>query len=163
MLSIPRKMKLALFAVIFTVLLNAGLAAQTAQRIETLLETPALTWQDAASLVLEAAEAGIPPDSPAEAFRHASERKWLPKKTKADETARLGGIALLMMKSFDLKGGLFYRMAKSPHHAYREMVYRGMIRGNTDPDMQVSGRELLMILSRVLSLKEKESEKAAQS
>jgi outer membrane protein OmpA-like peptidoglycan-associated protein len=58
------------------------------------------------------------------------------------------------MGAFDLKGGIFYSIAKNPHYAYRELVYKEVIQGRTDPGMLVSGEEFLFILSRVLSLVE---------
>ena len=137
------------------------LFAQTAAKLEALLNEPALTWSAAAAFVLEAAGSENPPGSLGQeesfsAYRFAVERKWLPKDAAPEDTARLNGIALLLMRSFNLKGGIFYSLSKSPHYAYRELVYSGMIRGDTDPGMPVSGRELLLIISRILSVKEKE-------
>ena len=148
---------------LFLGLLSAPLFAQTAVRLEALLNEPALTWSDAAAFVLEASETAPASDQsnspePLEAFRAAAERKWLPKNAVPEGTARLNGIALLLMRSFDLKGGIFYSISKSPHHAYRELVYKGLIRGDTDPGMTVSGQQLLLIISRILSVKEKEGE-----
>jgi hypothetical protein len=137
--------------------LSAQVFAQTAVRLEALLNTPALTWSAAAAFVLEAAgsldTAGSM--SGGDAFQFASERKWLPKNAAPEDTARLNGIALLLMRSFELKGGIFYSLTKSPRHAYRELAYKGFIRGDTDPGMTVSGRQLLLIISRILSVKEK--------
>jgi hypothetical protein len=134
--------------------------AQTAAKLEALLNETALTWSAAAAFALEAsgsldAEAVL--DS-ADAFRFAAEREWLPKNAAPESAARLNGIALLLMRSFELKGGIFYSLAKGPHHAYRELVYKGLIRGDTDPDMPVSGQHLLLIISRILSAQEKDEE-----
>lgn len=134
-------------------ILSTSLFAQTAARLEALLNEPALNWSAAAAFVLEAADVSGAAGA-ADAFGVAAERKWLPKKAVPDGAARLDGIALLLMGSFDLKGGMFYRLAKSPHHAYRELVYRGFIRGEADPAMPVSGQQLLLIVSRILSEKE---------
>jgi hypothetical protein len=131
--------------------------AQTAAKLEALLNEPALTWSAAAAFVLEASGAAESLD-PAEAFRFAVEKDWLPKNAAQADVARLNGVALLLMRSFELKGGLFYNLTKSPHHAYRELVYKGLIRGDTDPEMSVSGQDLLLIVSRLLSMKEKEEE-----
>jgi len=131
--------------------------AQTAAKLEALLNEQALTWSAAAAFVLEASGAAGSLE-PADAFRFASEREWLPKNAAPADAARLNGVALLLMRSFELKGGLFYSLTKSPHHAYRELVYKGLIRGDTDPEMSVSGQDLLLIVSRLLSIKEKEED-----
>jgi hypothetical protein len=144
---------LLFFVFTFTV----PLFAQTAAGLEALLNEPALTWSAATSFALEAAgssdSAGF--TNSEDAFHFAAERKWLPGNAAPEDAARLNGVALLLMRSFDLKGGIFYSLFKSPHHAYRELVYKGLIRGDTDPGMTVSGRQLLLIVSKILSVKEK--------
>ena len=148
-------------ALLFLVLaLSAPLFGQTAAKLEVMLETPSLNWEQAAAFVLEAADYEIPgmESIPADvAFKFVSENKWLPKNTDPGDAARLNGISLLLMRSFALKGGIFYGMAKSPHHAYRELVYKNVIRGNADPDMVVSGPQLLLMVNRILSIKEEEA------
>ena len=140
---------------------SAPLFAQTAVKLEALLNKPAVSWADAAVFVLEASDAAVYSDS-ADAFYFAAGQKWLPKDAASGDTARLSGVALLLMQSFGLKGGLFYRIGKDSHHAYRDLVYQKIIRGAADPDMPVSGQELLLMVNRLLSLKEQEAEKAVQ-
>ena len=132
-------------------LFSMPLSAQTADKLETLLEKPVISWPDAAIFVLEASERAEISD-PAEAFNFVMEQKWLPKKAQMGDNARLNGLALLLMRAFDIKGGIMYSIAKSPHFAYRELVYREIIQGKTDPGMAVSGDDFLFILSRVLSM-----------
>ena len=156
MKSLHIKMGLVCFLALFSV----RLYAQTAVKLEAILDTPAINWSDAANLIFEAAEVTAPENQ--SAFDFAMENKWLPKDATPPGTARLNGISLLFMNSFGLKGGIFYRISKSPHHAYRELVYKKIIRGNTDPLMPVSGGELLLIMSRILSIKENEALLAVQ-
>jgi len=138
--------------------LSAPLFAQTAEKLEALLNERALNWSQAAAFILEAslepAEEPAEISDPEDAFSFAAGNNWLPKDAAPEDPARLNGVALLLMKSFDIKGGIFYRAFNGPHHAYRELVYKKIIRGNTDPDMPVSGQQLLLMLSRILSLQE---------
>lgn len=124
------------------------LFAQTAERIDGLLETNAVSYGQAAQFILEAADI-----SPAD-INAAMEQKWLPKNAEADADARLDGISLLIVRAFDIKGGLMFSLFKNPHYAYRELVYRGVIQGRSDPEMAVSGNELLFLINRMLSLQE---------
>jgi len=140
---------------IFTIcfLLAAPAFAQTAAEIEKLLETEAVSYEQAAWLVLEAADLsgsfeGSAPDG---AFKFAAQQGWLPKNAAPRDKASLEGISLLVMRSFGIKGGLFYSLMKNPHYAYREMVYQDIIQGRSDPRMTVSGDLLLFIINRVLS------------
>ena len=130
------------------------LVAQTAaDEIETLLGTAVVNYAQASRFVLEAADlAAIA--NPNEAFDYAAERKWLPKEATAQTEACFNGISLLLMRSFEIKGGLLYSLFKNPHYAYRELIYKDIIQGRSDPLMAVSGSELLFLVSRVLSIKE---------
>jgi len=129
------------------------LSAQTGAEIEALLKTSSVTYEQAARFVLKASEAAVISDQK-EAFKYAAERNWLPKNALPDSKARLDGISLLFMRSFNLRGGLFYSLFKNPHYAYRELAARGAFKGKSDPLMAVSGEQLLFITSRLLSIVE---------
>jgi hypothetical protein len=136
----------------------ALLHAQTAAEIEVLLETPAVTYAQAARIALKAADAAqaAAVSGLEEAFAFAAERNWLPKNASPDTEARLDGVSLLFMRVFDIKGGLFYSLIKNPHYAYRELERRNAFKGRSDPHSQVSGDQLLFITGRVLSITEGE-------
>jgi hypothetical protein len=132
------------------------LHAQTADRIERLLTQNSVNYKDAALLALQAA-GRIDADgntSAEEAFNVAMERGWLPKGIEADHTVRLGGLSLIVMKSFDIKGGAFYSLFKNQHYAYRALVYKGIVHGRVDPQMIVSGDLLLYMVNRAMSKEE---------
>ena len=146
---------MAMAALVFT--LSAPLYGQTAARLETLLETREISWQQAAAFILEAANYEIPgmefiPEDAA--FSFVAGENWLPKNAEPGGAAQLSGVAFLLMKSFGLKGGIFYTIANSPHHAYRELVYKNVIRGYNDPGMYVSGQQLLLMINRIFVIKE---------
>ena len=129
------------------------LIAQTASEMETLLETPALTYAQAVRFVLAASDTAQI-SNPAEAFSFAAEHGWLPSKAASEDHVRLDGVSLLLMRAFNLKGGLWYSLFKSPHYAYRELVYQTIIQGKTDPLMDVSGYQLIFLTNRILSFLE---------
>jgi len=146
------KLKKAIFIIAILAAIASPLYSQTAEKLEILLNEPKIIWSDAAAFVLEAADVytGNQDDS----FYFALEKNWLPKNVFPGDSVRLNGLALLLMQSFDIKGGIFYSISKSPHHAYRELVYKNIIRGAVDPDMPVSGQQLLLLIGRILSIKE---------
>ena len=144
------KKHLYFFALCFTLVLPVF--AQTAAELEALLATRALSYEQAASFVLRAAEV----TTPGSAFNYASEQKWLPAKAAPSDRAALNGVSLLVMGAFGIKGGIMYSATKSPHYAYRELVHQGIILGRADPDLAVSGDRLLFMISRALERKEGE-------
>ena len=144
----------AFFTILFCFLLLPAIGhAQTAQQMERLLATSAVTYADAAAFVLEAADMLSAPTT-ATAFTYALGQGWLPKGAAAADSARLDGVSLLIMKSFNIQGGLMYRAANNAHYAYRELVYINVIQGRNDPAMAVSGDLLLFMVNRILSYQE---------
>jgi len=137
-----------LFLICF-VFFSASLFGQTAARLELLLSEQELTWSQAAGFLLEASEKMT--GSPEQAFAFVMEQKWLPVHFQPNDKARLQGIALLLMRSFELKGGIFYSITHSQHHAFRELVYKEVISGDKDPRAYVSGRDLLLMVNKILS------------
>ena len=149
----PPHLRVRIFQLIFFFLLASPAFAQsTADQIETLLNTRAVTYAQAARFILQAADITVTEDP----FQYAMQQKWLGKNASADETARLDGVALLVMRTFDIKGGFLYSISKNSHYAYRELVYQDVIQGRIDPVMPVSGDTLLYIINRILSKIEEE-------
>jgi outer membrane protein OmpA-like peptidoglycan-associated protein len=145
--------KPAFFLILCFLTAPAFLAAQpqsTAQEIETLLGTNAVTYAQAARFALDASNRLAAPDY-SEAFRYAQERSWLPRGVSANDPARLDVISLLLMRSFEIGGGILYTLTNSPHYAYRELVYREIILGRAVPAMKVSGELFLSIIGRLLT------------
>jgi len=143
-------MRKLIFSLILAVAVMSA-HTQSADWIEALLSQDSVNYADAALLVLEASDTLAAPTAVA-AFTYATERGWLPRNSGADETANLSGLSLLIMGAFDIKGGLFYTITKSPHHAYRELTYRNIIQGRAYPLMPVSGDLLLFTVNRVLAI-----------
>lgn len=137
-------------------LLSAPLYAQTADEIETLLNTNAVTYSQAVRFVLEAADLAAITDRN-EAFLYAVEKDLLPKKAAPDAELTLENVSFVLMRSFNVKGGILYSIAKNPHYAYRELVYKEIIQGRADPLMKVTGDQLLFMIGRLLSFQEKEN------
>jgi hypothetical protein len=135
---------------LFFILSAALLSAQTAAELERIIAIPALSYGDAAWLILSSADAA-PPGTPADgAFSLAAERGWVPQNAGADTSVTLGGVSYLIMRAFNLKGGILYSAFPGPRYSYRELVYRKVIQGRAYVGLPVSGERLLRILSRAL-------------
>ncbi|MCL2129475.1 MAG: OmpA family protein [Treponema sp.] len=140
---------------LFLCILPVFLNAQTAMEIEELLDVKAVSYEQASRLVLKAADiqefsATVSLPDGSEAFNLAAERKWLPKNAAINAEASYEGVSLLIMRAFNIKGGLFYTISKNAHYAYREMVQKEIIQGRSDPKMPLSGEELLFLVDRVI-------------
>ena len=129
--------------------------AQTAAELEGLLKVKEITWAEAAYFTLSSSAEAVPANGQAAArqaaFQFVRERGRLPKNAEAEGKARLDGLSLLLMRSFDVPGGLMYGLLHNPRYAYREMKALGFIRGRVYPTDTVSGAEFLHILGNLLS------------
>jgi hypothetical protein len=160
-------MKKHLYLLAFWLLFAAPafMAAQTAAELDALLETSAATCAQAARFVL--ASAGITDAGIEAAFEEAAlgeialgeiayeeglARHWFPQGTAANDPITLGTLSFLMMRAFNIRGGLMYRLLPGPRYAFRTMVSRSFIQGAADPAMSVSGERFLHILGNVLTL-----------
>jgi len=122
-----------------------------AQDIDNLLSTKAVTYNQAIWLILKAADIQDI-NNPEAAFNHVG--YLLPAGTDPDDFAKLNILSLVIMQSFDMKGGIMYTLRKNARYAYRELLFRNIIRGRTDPDMLVSGEQLLYYINNVLARQE---------
>jgi hypothetical protein len=149
-------MKKNISITLFLLFICATLHAQTTDEIQTLLQTPAVSYEQAARFVLEAADITVPynktseQDAAQNAMRFAVEKKWLPQKANAQGAISLERLSLLVMKAFGMKGGLMYSLFNSAHYSYREMVYQDLIQWESDPHMNVSGEEMIFIVNCLL-------------
>jgi hypothetical protein len=123
---------------------------QTAADMENLLAAGEITASQAAYFTLAAA-LETPPEDPGAAFAMAREKGWLPARAESGGALTLGGLSFLLMKTFNLKGGLLYRLFPGGRYAHRELAGRGVIEGRTYPGRNVSGEQFLRILGNVLA------------
>ena len=127
--------------------------AQTASEMDAMFAADTVSAARAARFVLGAAYL-LPQElsgSVAErtAYEMASSNGWV--KVSQDDALTLKDTAFLIMKAFDLKGGMMYSIFKNPRYAYREMVCRNLITGRMNGNIKVKGSTLLQILDKTIS------------
>jgi outer membrane protein OmpA-like peptidoglycan-associated protein len=151
----------AILALAAALLPAPGASAQTAAELERVLALPAVSYGEAAWVVLNAAGTVLPEageessensgdSSGVGAYRFSADNKWLSKKAAAEVPLTLAELSFLIMKAFTLKGGFMYSLFPGPRYGYRELTYRKIIRGRAYSTMTVSGAQLLRIISRAL-------------
>jgi len=146
--------RLILFLLMLPVLAFApsALQAQTAEELDIMLQADTVSGSQASRFVLGAADLlpeGVSGASAERAaFDMAASNGWIT--AAASDALTMKETAFLIMKAFDLKGGMMYTLLKNPRYAYREMIYRRFIQGQTDQNMKVTGPKLLQILDRTM-------------
>lgn len=140
-----------------------SLTAQTAEEMDALLETPALTYAQAARFILPAAGTAEENISTQTAFDTAVSMGWLPETVSPQDPARLDQTALFLMKAFNpSRGGLLYRLFHNARYAYRELIYKQIIQGQVDSSMALSGEEFFQILGRTMEAAETREAKSGE-
>ena len=118
--------------------------------MQGLLASEAVSYAQASRFVLQASEAAVF-DDPLQAFHFAQEQNWLPGRASPHAAARLDSVSLLLMRSFDLRGGIMFTLTGARRFAYRQMEHEGFIHGRASPRQSVSGETLLYMTGRILS------------
>lgn len=127
-----------------------SVAAQSAEEVERLSAESSVRWVDTCVWVYAAHGE---PYSEHDAFFYSVQFKAVPKNAAADDKADLAGLALVLMRVWKFKGGLFYSIFKNRRYAFREMIYLGIFDPEDDPSNSFSGEKLLRVLSRISALK----------
>ncbi|MCL2720325.1 MAG: hypothetical protein FWD47_03180 [Treponema sp.] len=154
-------MKIRLFTLIILTSLTIGAFSQSiAQEMENLLATSQVSYAQAARFILRAS-GSFTTANQEDAFWFAATRSWLPENINPQDSARLDAVCLLLMKAFNIEGGIMYSITKNPHYAYRELVYKNIVQGNVDPFTRITGEQLIFYVNRVFAFLEREDETAA--
>jgi hypothetical protein len=133
---------------------SVALFAQSNEFIDQVLTKKQLDAGSAAYLVLAASALVDPSVSPDQALETLGQRGWNVKLSSPTTPVTLGQYSYLLMRAFNISGGLLYRAFPGPRYAERELVYRGFITDKANPYRTLSGEEALRILNAVLASKE---------
>ena len=145
-------MNIQKFPALVLLLLPACVFAQTAAEMDLLLQSETVSAAKSARFVMGAADL-LPAElhgAAAEmaAYEMALSKGWI--RAAAEEDFTMKDTAFLVMKAFDLKGGIMYSLFRNPRYAYREMIYRNLITDPMNGTMKVSGSALLVILDKTI-------------
>jgi hypothetical protein len=137
-------------ALLGTLLLPVPAFAQTAAKLDAVLDTERVSYAQAAGIILPAAGRLDPEAGETRAFSAAG--AWLPRRAERDGPITMGELSHLVMRSFNLTGGFMYALFPGPRYAYRALAWRRLLPPNADPARFLTGEELLHITGLVLTL-----------
>jgi hypothetical protein len=138
------------FILLGALLLSAPVFAQTALKLDAVLDAERVSFAQAASLILPAAGLLDPEAGENEAFAAAG--PWFPRRAEMDSPITMGELSHLVMQSFHFTGGFMYAIFPGPRYAYRALAWQRLLPPNPDPLRFLSGEELLHITALALSL-----------
>lgn len=140
--------KFLLFTILLTLCSFTGFS-QSNDKLDQILAQESLSAGSGAYLAVTAA--GRLPDSADEGkcLEYCLQRGWLPA-GRADSPLSLGEYALLLMKSFNLSGGIMYTLFPSPRYAARELGFKGFVLKEAGAYRTLDGHEGLSILALLM-------------
>ncbi len=151
-------MKKCLAALIFAA---AALAvhAQSAQRISQIVESPELSYGQAAYIALSYSDSETMDESAddAQAFEAAFQRKWIKNGAVVQAAIRLDELSALYVSAVGIKGGVMCGLIKnSPRYSFRELKALGLLDKNADPAMKIDGQNALNLFNACVQAAEAE-------
>jgi hypothetical protein len=128
-----------------------GIVSQSNQSIDTLLNEDPASFGSTAVFILSASGM-IEQDAPVESAMRAVAllNRRLGERDPLDPV-RTGEFSLMVMRAFDLQGGIWYSITHSKRYAFRELAYLGFLERKDGPFRRMSGEDVLSTLSRVVN------------
>lgn len=128
--------------------------AQSNDVLDRILAEEQLTYASAAYLLLVATGKAPEETSSEQAVSLAEQEGFALEGFGPADRLSLGQYSFMLMRAFQLPGGIMYRIVPGPRYAVREMEYAGVIQGTAIPGMALSGNEAVRMLERVLHQRE---------
>lgn len=128
-------------------LFAASVSAQSADAVTKMIEADEANVGDIAYFFAVYLEA-VPESSPASAAFTALQNKGICRAdAAADDVLTYKTFAGMLMRAWDVKGGLMYSLTGSDRYALRELQAQGFIPSSVDPMAAVSGYQTLAIFN----------------
>jgi hypothetical protein len=149
--------KYGTLAVFFLVFAACGVSAQSNEVLDRVLAEEQLTYGSAAYVLAVATGKASEESTPEQAVGMAEQGGFGLEGMGFRDGLNIGQYSYMLMRAFQLTGGMMYRILPGPRYAAREMDYAGVIQGPAIPGMAVSGNEALRMLERLLNRREASS------
>ena len=133
--------------------------AQSAQKISQIVESPELSYGQAAYIALSYSDAETMDESAddVQAFEAAFQRKWIKNGAVVQAAIRLDELCALYVSAAGIKGGVLCGLIKnSPRYSFRELKALGLLDQYADPAMKVDGQNALNLFNACVQAAEGE-------
>jgi hypothetical protein len=89
--------------------------------------------------------------SPFEAYTYCDRFGSYAYKDNADKAITVKTVSYFLVRNYGLKGGIMWSAFRNPRYAFKELKSSGFWPSGTDPDNKLSGRDLVLAISRFYS------------
>lgn len=143
----------AFLSVVFLLIVATPVViAQSNEIIDQLLEEQQATLGKSAYLVLLAADLISENSTPVESVEALASFDWGFDNATPEDAVDLGSLAFMIMKSFDMKGGIMYTIFPGRRYAVKEFAFRTLTLESASQYRILSGIDVANILGRSLDI-----------
>lgn len=142
------------WGIMLAAVLAGGVYAQSNDIVDEVLAKETIDFGSAAYLTMTAA--GLVPETAdtETVLRVLGDQKWGFETLKAEDPITLGDYSYLLMKAFEIPGGLWFTVFPGSRYALREFLYKGVVSQPVWPAKLIKGDEAVRILLKVIDWKE---------
>lgn len=145
-------MKKIFACLVISLVTSISVFSQSSAVLSEMLETEEASYAQAAYLPAIYVNLVSDEASQEEAFKALRDNGYFKENTNSQESLSLSQLSYIYVKAFQIKGGLFCRMLKSPRYAFKELKALGVLPPEADPAMLVSGRDVIDIFNHCLEI-----------
>lgn len=127
--------------------LASAVFAQNADKVSKILEQNEISKGEASYFVCVYKNFSEENVSDEEAFSLLAEKNLFKVGESSGEDIPLSEACLLILRTSEAKGGIFYSIFKSSRYALREFKAMGIVPKNADPNQKVSGNEFIAMIN----------------
>ncbi|UTY23784.1 hypothetical protein [Treponema denticola] len=135
--------------ILIYLVIGAILFAQSAEKVDEILQAKTLTIGQACYLVGTATSEVNDTDSYQAAFDKFKDLKMFENK-KHDEPIRFDEFSNLALQYSSIKHGLWYGIAKNPHYAFRQLKTMKLIPHKTVPSSHITPFTAINLLAKIM-------------
>lgn len=135
--------KITILSIAFAIFCTTATFAQSADRLTEMIKTKEASWGQAC--YFSAVYSGfISEDAPySDAINALKEKGYFNSTPDEASLISLKDYANICVKTFNIKGSLFYTIFKTPRYAFRLLKANGLIPSSSDPSKISTGHEAL--------------------
>ena len=148
-------MKKFVFLLLISLFVVTFASAQDSNKVTQVIESNKITYGQSAYFVAIALNLASDSTSEADCSKAISDANIIKLPEDLATTISCDDFALLCMKAWNLKGGVFYTLTQNKRYAFKEFKSLGLLPISTDPKQSLSGRTALNIISSCIELSQK--------
>jgi len=143
------------FILLVLIFLLGSMYTQEASYFSGIIESDAISWEQASFLILAGGEILSEDVAPRDAWDELLSTYWFSNVPERDSRITVAEFCGIATKTLGYKGGLFYSLFKNNRYAFRDLRFKAIVPAHLDPQAKLKGLDALSITERLMEEVEK--------